>query len=40
MAKRKRDKRTSNELQSNTHKAKNRVTRIPLINQNSCVPEG
>jgi hypothetical protein len=41
MAKRKKDKRTNNDLQNFTHKTKDRVTRTPLkIGVNSGAPEG
>jgi hypothetical protein len=40
MAKRKRNKRTNNDLQNITQKAKDRATRIPLkLVLNSCAPE-
>jgi hypothetical protein len=39
--KKKKDKRTNNDLQSTTHKAKYRVTRTPLNTRvNSYAPEG
>ena len=38
----KKDKRTNGDLQSNTYKTKDRVTRTPLktVGMNSCVPRG
>ena len=41
MVKRKRNKRTNNDLQNITQKAKDRATRIPLKSVlNSCAPKG